>query len=221
MFIRTNLTIVTRKIFLLWKNIREKYSYIKGGNNIVDTKNGITVGTRIQITGTGNTVVIEKGALLQNSLVKIQGNNNVVILHPWALVSGAELWVENDGCRMEIGANTFVGHHSHLACTENGRQLLIGQDGMISSYVQIRTGDSHSIFDADKKRINQARDVIIGNHVWIGEGAKVLKGVILQNNIVVATGAIVTKPFHDEGLLLAGVPAKAIKVNISWDTQRL
>ena len=211
----------TRKLNYLWKCRRDRFSYINGKDNVVDTMYGIKVRSRVQISGTGNIVIIENGAVLMNSLVKIQGNNNVVILHSWSHVSGAELWIEDNDCRLEIGTYTFVGHHSHLACTENGRSLIVGNDGMISSYVQIRTGDSHSLFDSDKTRINQALDVKIGNHVWIGEGAKVLKGVTLQDNTVVATGAIVTKSVPEKGVLLAGCPAKVIKENISWDTQRV
>ena len=41
--------------------------------------------------------------MLLNSLVKISGNNNEVVLKANSYVSGAELWVENDGCLLEIG----------------------------------------------------------------------------------------------------------------------
>lgn len=136
------------------------------------------------------------------------------------MVSGAELWIEDNDCVIEIGANTFVGHHSHLACTESGSRLTIGDDCMLSSYVQVRTGDSHSILDMEGNRINQAQSVHIGNHCWIGEGAKVLKGVTLNRDVVVSTGAVVTKPF-DSNVLLGGIPAKIIKENITWDSKRI
>lgn len=91
---------------------------------------------------------------------------------------------------------------------------------MISSYVQVRTGDSHSILDMHGNRINHAESVKIGDHVWLGEGCKVLKGVTLGNHVVVSTGAIVTKSFGDN-LLIGGVPAKILKDNITWDSKRL
>ena len=147
------------------------------------------------------------------------GYDNEVVLKANSYVSSAELWVENNGCHLEIGVCTFVGHHSHLACTEDGSRLIVGGDGMISSYVQIRTGDSHSIVDMEGHRINQAQSVMIGNHCWIGEGAKVMKGVTLEGDDVVSTGAIVTKSFG-KNVLLGGIPAKVLKENINWKSER-
>lgn len=209
-----------RKTVYLWRNCRNKYSYNSGKNNKVVNQGGIRVGSRIQVCGNGNSVILEKGSMLLNSLVKIQGDNNVVILKAHSYVSGAELWVEDNQCELSIGERTFVGHHSHLACTENGSKLIVGGDGMISSYVQIRTGDSHSIVDMEGNRINQAQSVEIGNHCWIGEGAKVMKGVTLEGDDVVSTGAIVTKSFG-KNVLLGGMPAKVLKDNVSWDKERI
>lgn len=210
---------IIRKVVYIWRNWRNKHSYTSGKNNKILNKGGVKVGSRIQIAGNGNKLIMEKGCMLLNSLVKITGNNNEVILNANSYVSGAELWVENNGCTIEIGERTFVGHHSHLACTEDGSRLIVGGDGMISSYVQIRTGDSHSIIDMEGNRINHAQSVIIGRHCWIGEGARVMKGVTLEGDDVVSTGAIVTKTFG-KNVLLGGIPAKVLKDNVSWDKER-
>ncbi len=210
---------VLRKIVYPWRHFQDQFSYSHGtDNSIMNT--GVRINTRIQITGTGNKVVLEKGALLKNSLIKIQGNHNLVIVHKDAFISGAELWVEENEGQIEIGNGTFIGHHSHLACTEKGSSLTIGSDCMISSYVQIRTGDSHSIIDENGVRINHAQSVIIGNHCWIGEGARILKGVTLDGDDVVSTGAIVTHSFG-KGLLIGGIPSTVLKENINWDKSRV
>lgn len=210
---------IIRKAVYIWRNWRNKHSYTSGKNNKIVNHGGVKVGSRIQIVGNGNKLIMEKGSMLLNSLVKISGNNNEVVLKANSYVSGAELWVENNGCTIEIGKCTFVGHHSHLACTEDGSRLIVGSDGMISSYVQIRTGDSHSIVDLEGKRINPAESVEIGNHCWIGEGAKVMKGVTLEGDDVVSTGAIVTKSFG-KNVLIGGIPAKVIKESINWKGER-
>lgn len=209
-----------RKIVYLWRNWRNKYSYTSGKNNRVINNGGVKVGSRIQITGIGNRVVLEKGSMLLNSLIRITGNNNELVLRANSYISGAELFVENNQCVLTIGQRTFVGHHTHFACTEDGSKLIVGDDGMISSYVQIRTGDSHSILDMDGKRINPAQSVNIGNHCWLGEGSKVMKGVTLDGDDIVSTGAIVTKCFG-RNVLLGGIPAKIIKENVTWDSKRL
>lgn len=209
-----------RKAYYVWRNILGRYSFKHGKNNVIENWGGQKVNSRIQITGNGNKVVMGKGALLLNSLIKISGNNNLVVLKTNSYVSGAELWVEDNQCIISIGERTFVGHHSHLACTEDNSKLIVGDDGMISSYVQIRTGDSHSILDMDGNRINQAQSVIIGNHCWIGEGSKVMKGVVLEGDDIVSTGAIVTKSFV-KNVLLGGIPAKVLKENVKWDKKRI
>lgn len=208
-----------RRLAFLWRNWENKRSFRHGKNNKTFC-DGLKVGSRIQITGNGNKVVLEKGALLLNSLVRINGNNNVVTLKSNAYVSGAELWIENNGCELSVGERTFVGHHSHLACTENGSKLIVGSDGMISSYVQVRTGDSHSIVDMEGNRINKAKSVMIGDHCWLSEGSKVLKGVTLEGDDIVSTGAIVTKSFG-RNVLLGGIPAKVLKENVNWNSKRL
>lgn len=40
---------------------------------------------------------------------------------------------------------------------------------MFSTYITIRNSDSHSIIDLySNRKVNEARDVKIGNHVWLG-----------------------------------------------------
>lgn len=52
----------------------------------------------------------------------------------------------------------------------------------------------------------------IGNNVDLGVGASVIGDVELADNIIVAAGAVVVKSCFTEGAVLAGVPAKVIKV---------
>lgn len=208
-----------RKLVYVWRGFEEKRSYTKGKGNIFQL-GGAKIKTRIQVNGMNNQIKVEQGCLLKNTLIKIEGNNNKLIIHGGAYISGAELWIEDNNCVIEIGERTFVGHHSHLACTEDGSKLVVGSDGLISSYVQLRTGDSHSILDLEGNRINPADSISIGDHVWIGEGVKVLKGVTLEGDDVVSTGAIVTKSFG-KNVLLGGIPAKVLKENVSWDSKRL
>ena len=160
-----------------------------------------------------------KGSLINKGKIWIYGNNNQLTIEEDAYIDAATLYIEGNGCNFTIGRKTYIGP-SHLAVSEDGMQLLIGDDCMISSNVQIRTGDSHSILDENGRRTNPAASVVIGDHVWLGEGCKILKGVTLGENSIVATGAIVTKPFPNN-VLVGGSPAKIIKENVNWNSKRI
>lgn len=91
---------------------------------------------------------------------------------------------------------------------------------MISSYVQIRTGYSHSILNVSGERINPAKNVEILDHCWIGQGATILKDAKIEPNSVVATKAVVTDRFKPN-VLLGGSPAKVLKNEIDWTEKRI
>lgn len=175
---------------------------------------------RIQFNGHNNKIVIEEGAVLKGTTIRITGSNCIVRLKKCSYVSEAEIFIEDMNCIVEVGEETFIGRHTHIACTEDNSSLIIGDKCMISASCQIRTGDSHSILDLAGNRLNPAASVAIGNHCWMGEGSKVLKGVFLRENTIVGTGAIVTQSFGSN-CLLGGVPAKVIKENVNWDSVRL
>ena len=52
--------------------------------------------------------------------------------------------------------------------------------------------------------------------MWIGTKATILKGVKICDGAVIAAGAVVTKDVPAK-CLVAGVPAKIVKENISWE----
>jgi serine O-acetyltransferase len=51
----------------------------------------------------------------------------------------------------------------------------------------------------------------IGDNVRLGVGAKVFGKIYIANNVTIAAGAVVTKSCFEEGVTLAGIPAKIIK----------
>ena len=84
---------------------------------------------------------------------------------------------------------------------------------MRSWEVQIMDRAVHVIFGGDNKR---TKPIHIGNNVWIGTKATIMKRVTIGDRSEVAAGTILTKdvPLNS---LVAGVPCKVIKGNIKWE----
>lgn len=100
-----------------------------------------------------------------------------------------------------------MNNGAEIYCDES---ISIGDNTVIAQNVCIRDTDSHTLIGSVK-----SAPVTIGNHVWIGTKAIILKGVTIGDGAVIAAGAVVT---HDvpAKCLVAGVPAKVIKRNVEW-----
>lgn len=55
--------------------------------------------------------------------------------------------------------------------------------------------------------------VEIGHDVWIGEGARILRPVVLGHGCVIAAGAVVTRDVPPYAIV-AGVPARILRYRI-------
>lgn len=181
---------------------------------------GLLWRTKISCHGQGNAIQVGEGCVLRNCRIYIQGNGNRVVLQPGVHAADAEIWIADDNNTVTIGENTLLCGKIHLACTE-GTAITFGRDCMCSSDIVIRTGDSHSIVDESGRRLNPARSVTIGNHVWIGYHAWLTKGAQVPEDSVVGTAAVVTKAFHQRGVVLVGNPARIVRENIGWDMRCL
>lgn len=95
--------------------------------------------------------------------------------------------------------------------------FFIGDNVLISYGISIWNGDGHTIFDANKEVLNYSKDVIIGNKVWIGHKAEILKGTVIQDNSVIGACSVVNKAFSESNVIIAGQPAKIVKRGITWD----
>jgi len=111
-----------------------------------------------------------------------------------------------------IGDNTFIGHGTSFAA---GRSIVVGNDCLIAGGVHFADNDGHPLNYLDRMQhlppsLEDVKAVRIGNNVWIGSRAVILKGVTIGDRAVVGTCAVVT---HDvpPDTVVAGNPARVIK----------
>jgi len=117
-----------------------------------------------------------------------------------------------NGVRINLfpGAKFLIGDGSYIAFNSrifSEREIIIGRNCAISWDVEMMDTDFHRVSLADE---NIRRDGIhIGDNAWIGAGVRLIKGVRLGNNVIVAASSVVTKSFPDNSII-AGNPAQAV-----------
>ncbi len=102
---------------------------------------------------------------------------------------GLEIWGTN------IGKGLTLYHNN----------VVINRDAKIGDFCKLH-GDNCIGNDGITKDCPK-----IGNNVDIGVGAKILGGVTIADNVIVAAGAVVVSNFTEEGIVIGGVPARRLK----------
>jgi len=193
---------------------------IRGQGNVFDAKGASLSEVRVDIIGDDNRITVGPGCMLSNVFFRIRGSGHQIEFGANCRVSrGAVLWFEDREGVFQVGSGTTMVE-VHIAVTENSK-VIIGEDCMFANDIDIRTGDSHSVIDAQTgERLNFAGDVVISRHVWIAPHTVILKGVAIGENSIIATGAVVTKSC-ESGVIMGGNPAKVIKTGVSWKRERV
>ena len=113
---------------------------------------------------------------------------------------------------IEIGDETFVGN----GCTFSaGSSIRVGNHCLVSACVRVHDNDGHPL-DPGRRREgapigpDETAPVVIGDNVWLGAGATILKGVTIGENAVVGTGAVVAADVPPNAVV-AGNPARVVK----------
>lgn len=172
------------------------------------------------IRGRNSCVLIPSGTVMTNCEIRLYGDNCKIVILGTSSISNTVLWSEDDNSQILIGAGlTMQG--GQISATE-GKRIEIGNDCMFSSGIDIRNGDSHSIFSLETgQRLNNAENVKIGNHVWLTKDVTILKGSSIANNIVIGNKSVVSGLLDKENAIYSGIPARLIKDNVVWDRYRV
>lgn len=139
------------------------------GDSVVD-------GLKIVSNGSDNEVIIGDCVRIYDSSVVLYGSHNRIVINDNASLNQVELFAEDSHNEIVVGSGTKFCGKAHLAVIE-GTKILIGDNCLLSSDLHFRTGDSHSILNMHGERINESKDIVIDNHVWIGTKVTCLKGV--------------------------------------------
>jgi acetyltransferase-like isoleucine patch superfamily enzyme len=132
---------------------------------------------------------------------------------------------------VRLGRWSWLGHGTKIRCHEGvveiGAKTVLGQECTISAYQHVSIGREcviadrvmlidfdHGVVEVDRPIRLQGiykRDVRVGNNVWIGYGACILRGVTVGDNAIIGTNAVVTRDVPANAVV-GGVPARVIRM---------
>jgi acetyltransferase-like isoleucine patch superfamily enzyme len=143
---------------------------------------------------------------------------------------GVKFEIGREG-KVRLGRWSWLGHgckvRSHEGEVSIGAKSVLGQECTISAYQHVSIGREciiadrvmmidfdHGMVEVERPIRTQGiykRDVNVGNNVWIGYGACLLRGATVGDNSVIGTSAVVTCDVPANAVV-GGIPAKLIRM---------
>lgn len=176
-------------------------------NILFHIRNKIRVEARNEIQLGSNTRV-------RQCQISMKGSDNTLVIKDDANLKGVIIEIDGNGCKLIVGEKCVIGVGCYLSARENHTTLQIGRACMFSRNVKVMTSDGHDIY-AYSERVNPAKDIKIGNDVWLADGVSVLKGVEIGSGSIAGMSSVVTRNIPANSIA-AGNPAKIVRQAVTW-----
>ena len=165
----------------------------------------------IEYAGTGNILYCEEGVKLSDCRIVFHGDNSLVYFsktkHTYECI--IHIWSNST---FYIGPDSFMNRTTPMSVyAGEGRTVFIGKDALISRGIEFRTSDPHLVFsNKTHERLNPSKDVFVGDHVWLGEDALLLKGTTIGSGSIIGARALCSGKRVASNESWGGNPAKRI-----------
>ena len=126
--------------------------------------------------------------------------------------AGAGLWIQppfycDYGYNIEVGEKVFFNFNCVVL---DVMKVTIGSRTLLGPNVQIYTATHPVNFRERATGLEYAKQIIIGEDVWVGGSAIICPGVSIGNRSVIGAGSVVTKDIPND-VFAAGNPCKVIR----------
>lgn len=222
----------------LRRQLRRKYTdmmrarmiHKKVGSNEIIYPSYFRRSIKISIKGNNNIIYVGKGLSVHGAAklqLLVNGNNNKITIGESAYINGGGLTImigEPAGRPVTHDASVTIGNKcdfngAHIFCIHSHSSVTIGEHCMFSFGILIRHSDAHPIYKLGTKNIiNHVDSLAIGNHVWIGYNAHILKNVHIADGCIVGCNAVVAKSCSEQHCAIAGNPARIVRRQIDWES---
>lgn len=172
--------------------------------------------SKITFNGKNNLLYCESGVSLASCNITFKGDNGLLMLgrdkHGYIM----DLSINNN-CTAVFGRDVYFNGTLHAILSEECT-LIVGSTCLLSFGIWIRTADPHLIYDTNThQRLNYSKNIILGDHVWIGQNAFVLKGTTVGSGSIVGAMSVLSGKTVPSNTVWAGNPAKCVRENVFWD----
>lgn len=172
-------------------------SSIEIGDNVCIENTVISISDGVCIIGHDSII----GNASEDIMLNIESGKIQIGHH--SKISASRFWVRFGG-NVHVGDYTNINSGSEIRCDE---AVTIGDYNQISYNVNIWDTNTHTLHSKDeRRRITEERypyygyesrkpktkPVTIGNDCWIGERASILKGTIINNEVVVGYNCLLS-----------------------------
>lgn len=174
-------------------------------------------GLSVVFKGRGGIVTIVNPSRIKKSYIEVGNNCSIFIDDSCDIVGNLTIFATAENSKVTIGKRcSFSGVVIRMQ-GEPGLKVEIGDRCLFSSEINIRSTDSHTVYDINSlEAVNVPYAITIGSHVWVGYGCEILKNSVIKSNCVVGTRAVIAGKFDREYCAIAGIPARVVKENVNW-----
>lgn len=182
-------------------------------NEIIGNYDANTV--KIKFSGSDNRVQFGKNFKTSGLILHFEGDNGHFIIGDNSQMNGkARIGA---GCSLIVG-NRLLSLFNNAYFLGESTSITIGDDCLLSGGIIFRTDDSHAIYDVESgERVNKAGNIVIGNHVWICEGCRILKNTIIKDGSVIAMDSLLSSCVIANNCIAGGTPFRYLRKNIAWE----
>lgn len=162
-----------------------------------------------QIFGLSQTTITVPVIADGNGLVSLGPYSSFGCLEAPCLGNGAiRIQARHPGSTIQIGQGCAFSNNVSICALQS---IVIGDRCLVGDMVLVIDADHHDISPLNRwTGSGTVAPVTIGNNVWIGSRAIILRGVTIGDNSVIGAGAVVTKSVAPN-TVVAGNPARPIK----------
>ncbi len=199
-------------------NSAEQFSSPASDNRIITGNSFSFVNSVIKFGGSNNILFIDENVRIKNSTFVFNGSNSIIFLSENKYDYILNITIHNNSAAY-IGKNNYINGTLNMVLSEE-KHIFIGSNNLFSFGIWLRVADPHLVYSIDsKERLNLSKSIFLGDHVWVGQAAMLLKGTEIHSGSIIGAMALVANKKISSNTSWGGNPAKQISSDIFWSSE--